>query len=209
MYDLQEQEQIDELKDWWKKNGRVVILTIITFVVAASGVQAWRYYQQSQAQQAAELFGTLQQLVQENNAKKIRETSAIIIDKFSSTAYAPRAALIAAKANYQAGDAQSAKVQLEWVIDHAAEDELQDIARLRLAGMLLDEKNYTQAMQLLDAKRNPSYDAFYLDLKGDVLVAQGKFAEARSAYQEAMSKADKKSNYRDLIQIKLDALGGK
>ena len=209
MYDLQEQEQIDELKAWWKKNGRVVILTIITFAVAASGVQAWGYYQQSQAQQAAELYGTLPQLVQENNQKKVRETSATIIEKFSSTAYAPRAALIAAKVNYQAGDAQSAKAQLQWVIDHAAEDELQDIARLRLAGMLLDEKNYTQAMQLLDAKRNPSYDAFYLDLKGDVLVAQGKFAEARSAYQEAMSKADKKSNYRDLIQIKLDALGGK
>ena len=209
MYDLQEQEQIDELKAWWKKNGRVVILTIITFAVAASGVQAWRYYQQSQAQQAAELYSTLQQLVQENNQKKVRETSATIIEKFSSTAYAPRAALIAAKVNYQAGDAQSAKAQLQWVIDHAAEDELRDIARLRLAGMLLDEKNYTQALQLLEAKHNLFYDAFYLDLKGDVLVAQGKLAEARSAYQAALSKADKKSTYRDLIQIKLDALGGK
>ena len=82
MYDLQEQEQLDELKAWWKKNGRVVILTIITFVIAAAGAQAWRYYQQSQAQQAAELYGTLQQLVPENNPKKIRETSAIIIEKF-------------------------------------------------------------------------------------------------------------------------------
>ena len=140
MFDLQEQEQIDELKAWWKKNGRVVILTVITFVVAAAGVQAWRYYQQSQAQQASELYGTLQQLVPENNAKKISETAATIIEKFSSTAYAPRAALIAAKINYQAGDSQSAKAQLQWVIDHAAEDELQDIARLRLAGMLVDEK---------------------------------------------------------------------
>ena len=209
MYDLQEQEQIDALKAWWKENGRVVILTIIAFVVAAAGIQGWRYYQQSQAQQAAELYGALQQLVPENNAKKIRETSAIIIEKFSSTAYAPRAALIAAKINYQAGDAQSAKLQLQWVIDHAAEDELQDIARLRLAGILLDEKNYAQALQLLEAKHSPSYDAFYLDLKGDVLVAQGKPAEARSTYQAALSKADKKSNYRDLIQIKLDALGGK
>lgn len=209
MYDLQEQEQIDELKDWWKKNGRVVILTVIALVVAAAGVQAWRYYQQSSAQQAAELYGALQQLVPDNNAKKIRETAATIIEKFSSTAYAPRAALIAAKINYQAGDSQSAKAQLQWVIDHATEDELQDIARLRLAGLLLDEKNYAQALQLMEAKHNPSYDAFYLDLKGDVLVAQGQPAEARSAYQEALSKAGKKSTYRDLIQIKLDALGGK
>ncbi len=209
MYNLQEQEQIDELKAWWKENKRVVILVITAFVVAAAGIQAWRYYQQSQAQQAAESYGALQQLVPENNAKKIREAAAIIIEKFSSTAYAPRAALIAAKVDYQAGDAQSAKTQLQWVIDHAAEDELQDIARLRLAGMLLDEKNYTQALQLLETKHNPSFDAFYLDLKGDVLVAQGKPAEARSAYQEALNNTDKKSAYRDLIQIKLDALGGK
>ena len=209
MYDLQEQEQIDALKAWWKENRRVVILTVTVFVVAMAGVQAWRYYQQSQAQQAAELYGALQQLVPENNAKKIREAAATLIDKFSSTAYAPRAALIAAKVNYQAGDAQSAKAQLQWVIDHAAEDELQDIARLRLAGMLLDEKNYTQALRLLEAKHSPAYDAFYLDLKGDVLLAQGKPAEARGAYQAAFDKIDKKSNYRDLIQIKLDALGGK
>ncbi len=209
MYDLQEQEQIDELKAWWKENRRVVILIVTAFVVAAAGIQAWRYYQQSQAQQAAESYGALQQLIQGNNAKKIREAAAIIVEKFSSTAYAPRAALIAAKINYQAGDAQSAKSQLQWVIDHAAEDELQDIARLRLAGMLLDEKNYTQALQLLESKHNPSYDAFYSDLKGDVLVAQGKPAEARSAYQVALNSVDKKSTYRDLIQIKLDALGGK
>ena len=209
MYDLQEQEQIDALKAWWKENRRVVILTVTAFVVAMAGVQGWRYYQQSQAQQAAELYGALQQLVPENNAKKIREGAATLIDKFSSTAYAPRAALIAAKVNYQAGDAQSAKAQLQWVIDHAAEDELQDIARLRFAGMLLDEKNYTQALQLLEAKHSPAYDAFYLDLKGDVLLAQGKPAEARGAYQAAFDKIDKKSNYRDLIQIKLDALGGK
>lgn len=209
MYDLQEQEQIDALKAWWKENRRVVILTVTAFVVAIAGVQGWRYYQQSQAQQAAELYGALQQLVPENNAKKIREGAATLIDKFSSTAYAPRAALIAAKVNYQAGDAQSAKAQLQWVIDHAAEDELQDIARLRLAGMLLDEKNYTQVLQLLEAKHSPAYDAFYLDLKGDVLLAQGKAAEARGAYQAAFDKIDKKSNYRDLIQIKLDALGGK
>jgi predicted negative regulator of RcsB-dependent stress response len=209
MFDLQEQEQIDALKAWWKENRRVVILTVTAFVVAIAGVQGWRYYQQSQAQQAAELYGALQQLVPENNAKKIREVAATLVDKFSSTAYAPRAALIAAKVNYQAGDAQSAKAQLQWVIDHAAEDELQDIARLRLAGMLLDEKNYTQALRLLEAKHSPAYDAFYLDLKGDVLLAQGKPAEARGAYQAAFEKIDKKSNYRDLIQIKLDALGGK
>ncbi|HXZ95670.1 MAG TPA: tetratricopeptide repeat protein [Burkholderiales bacterium] len=209
MYDLQEQEQIDALKAWWKENRRAVIFTVIAAVAGATGVQAWRYNQQTKAQEAAGLYSALQQLVPQNNTKKIHEAAAFIIEKFSSTPYAPRAALIAAKADYQAADMQGAKAQLQWVIDHAAEDELKDIARLRLAAMLLDEKNYTQALQLLEGKHSPAYDVFFSDLKGDVLVAQGKPFEARSAYQAALSQIDKKSAYRQLIQIKLEALGGK
>ena len=209
MYDLQEQEQIDVLKAWWKDNRRAVILTVIAAVIGAGGVMAWRYNQHARAQEAAGLYAELQQLVPQNNTKKIREAAALIIENFSSTPYAPRAALIAAKADYQAADTHSAKALLLWVIDHASEDELQDIARLRLAAMLLDEKDYAQALRLLDAKHSPAYDAFFSDLKGDVLVAQGKPAEARSAYQAALSQIDKKSAYRQLIQIKLEALGGK
>lgn len=209
MYDLQEQEQIDALKAWWNENRRAVIFTVIAAVAGAAGVMAWRYSQHATAQEAAGLYGELQQLVPQNNTKKIREAAAFIMEKFSSTPYAPRAALIAAKADYQAADAPSAKAQLQWVIDHAAEEELRDIARLRLAAMLLDEKDYAQALLLLDAKHSPAYDAFFSDLKGDVLVAQGKPVEARSAYQAALSQIDKKSTYRQLIQIKLEALGGK
>jgi predicted negative regulator of RcsB-dependent stress response len=209
MYDLQEQEQIDALKAWWKENRRVTVLIVIAIILGATGVQAWRYNQQSTAKQAAQHYGALQQLVPQNDSKKIREAAAIIVEKFSSTPYAPRAALITAKADQQAGDMQIAKAQLQWVIDHAAEDELQDIARLRLAGIMLDEKNYTPALQLFEAKHNPAYDALFSDLKGDVLVAQGKPVEARSAYQAALNRIDSKSAYRNLIQVKLDALGGK
>jgi len=129
------------------------------------------------------------------------------MDKFPSTGYAARAALQAALVNEQMKDAGRAKAQLQWVIDHATEDGLQDVARLRLAAVLLDEQNYADALKQLEAKHPASFDGLYADLRGDVLNAQGKTDEARSAYKLAFEKIDAKSMYRNLIQMKLDALG--
>ncbi len=209
MFDLEEQEQIEAIKAWWNDNGKMVIVVATAFVVAVVAAQGWRYYKQIQTQQASELYGVLEELLPSKDSKKIRETAGAIVEKFPSTAYAARAALIAAKVNYEAGDAKSAKAQLQWATDNTAEDELRDMARLRLAGILLDEKNYAEALQQLEARHSPAYDPLFYDLKGDILVAQGKTAEAKSAYQSAFDKTDNKSNYRNLIQAKLDALGGK
>jgi predicted negative regulator of RcsB-dependent stress response len=96
---------------------------------------------------------------------------------------------------------------LQWVIDNAGEDTLKDVARLRLAAMFLDEKKYAEAMKLLEAKHPDSFDGLYDDLRGDVLSAQGKTDEARSSYKLAYEKTDPQSMYRNLIQMKLDALG--
>ena len=109
----------------------------------------------------------------------------------------------------QAKDAVHAKVQLQWVIDHASETGLQDAAHLKLASVLLDEKKYDEALKQLDAAHPESFTELYSDLKGDILSAQGKVAEARVAYQLAYDKADAKSTYRNLIQLKMDGLGGK
>lgn len=92
-------------------------------------------------------------------------------------------------------------------MDNAKEDSLQDDARLRLAGILLDEKNYADALKLLDAKHGKAYDGLYSDLKGDVLSAEGHFGEARKAYLAALEKTDQKSPFRKFIQVKLDSLG--
>jgi len=108
--------------------------------------------------------------------------------------------------NEQRKDVPRAKTQLQWVIDHAGEAELRDVARLRLASLLLDETRYADAMKLLDAEHPGSFDGLYADLRGDVLGAQGKVDEARSAYKLAYEKTDAKSMYRNLIQMKLDAL---
>ena len=145
--------------------------------------------------------------VESNDIKRVNDAAAAVMDKFASTAYAPRAALLAAQLNEQLKDVGRAKSQLQWVIDHSKEAGLKDVARLRMAAIQLDEKNYDSALNLLETAHPSSFDGLYADLRGDVLSAQGKMDEARSAYKLAHEKTDAKSMYRNLIQMKLDALG--
>lgn len=206
MHDLEEQERIDALKSWWERNGKMTLLALAAFAAALAAGQGWRYYQKTQSEQAAALYVTLQNVNQSRDTRKIRDAAGQLMDKYSGTPYAVKAALLAARVNYEAGDAKSAKAQLQWVVEHAREDELRDMARLRLAAILLDEKNYAEALTALEAKHRQEFSGLYADLKGDVLYAQGKYAEARAAYQLAADKSE--GAYRQLIQMKLDALGG-
>ena len=208
MLDQDEQERMDDLKSWWKQYGNAVLLGALVFTAALAGIQGWRYYQGSQRAQAAALYDALKNAASQNDAKKTREAAAAIMDQHPSSVYAANAALISARANYEAGDAKSTKAQLQWVIEHAPEGALRQIARLRLAGVWLDEKNFVEALRLLEAKHDEAFAGMYADLKGDVLVAQGKLAEARASYTAALAKSDPKSPaYRNFVQIKLDALG--
>lgn len=206
-YDHQEQETLEGLKAWWSEYGTLVLLGVAAFVLSVAGVQGWRYYKKSQSQQAAQAYSTLQEAAAGRDVKKVRDAAAVVMDRFGGTAYAPRAALIAARASAEAGDLQSAKLQLQWVLDQASEAELKDVARLRLAGVLLDEKKHDEALKLLDAKRGDAFESLYQDLRGDVLAAQGKAAEARAAYRKALETLERASPYRALVQAKLDGLG--
>ena len=206
--DLQEQEQIDAFKHWWKDNGKGVIVAAALALGAVAAAQMWQSYKAGQASQAATMFGELNRQLGSGDPKRINDAAAAVTDKYASSAFAPRAQLLAAQANIDAGDAAHAKAQLQWVIEHADEDGLKDVARLKLAALLLDEKNYADALAQLDARHPESFDSLYADLRGDVLSAQGKVAEARVAYQQAYDKADAKRPFHNLIQMKLDALGG-
>jgi predicted negative regulator of RcsB-dependent stress response len=205
--DLQEQEQLEALKAWWKENGKFILGVMLVAVVAVGGWRGWQYYQNKQANEAATLYAGFVMQLEGNDAKRVNDAAAAVMDKYASSPYASRAALVAAQVNQQVKDVARAKIQLQWVIDHAGEASLKDVARLRLAAILLDETNYADALKLLDAAHAASFDGVYADLKGDVLSAQGKNAEARAAYKLAYEKTDAKSMYRNLIQMKMDALG--
>jgi predicted negative regulator of RcsB-dependent stress response len=205
--DLQEQEQVDALKAWWKENSKWLIGAVVVGLLGFSGIKYWKSYQASQAAEASKLYVEVLKQASSNDAKRISDASDALVSRYGSSAYASRAQLLAAQANLQARDIARAKVQLQWVIEHSSETGLQDSARLKLASVLLDEKKYDEALKQLEATHPESFTGLYADLKGDVLSAQGKVAEARAAYQLAYDKTDAKSMYRNLIQLKMDGLG--
>ena len=206
-YDLEEQEQIAAIKGWWHDYGKLAMLVVLGCLVAIAAFQGWRYYRTQQAERAATLYIQLNEAERANDSKRVRDIASQIIDRYGSSQYAGMAALAAAKAGVTTGDVDDAKKKLQWAAEHAKEEEMRDVARLRLAGVLLDEKKYDEALKLLSAKSGDAFAMLYADLRGDVLAAQGKPAEARTAYQTAIDKSDPNSNYRRLIEVKLDAVG--
>ena len=207
-YDLDEQEQLDALKAWWKRWGSVAMLALAVVVAAAAG---WRYWQTrtlTQNLEAAAVYQKLTQSLAGNDAKGAREAGAMLIDQYKDTAYAPRAALLLAKLNAIGKDLKSAQTQLEWAAAHSKEPAVKDLARLRLAGVQLDQKQYDAALKTLGGAHSDAFAFRFHDLKGDVLLAQGKQADARAAYQAAFGKMSEDNPYRSIVELKLDALGG-
>jgi predicted negative regulator of RcsB-dependent stress response len=207
-YDLEEQEQLATLKAWWNQYGNLVTW-LLTIALAAYAVwSGWNYYQRNQSAQASQLYEELQKAFTAKDNAKVQRAAADMEDKFSRTAYAQMSALTAAKAAYDANDLAGAKAQLQWVINSGHDDEYKAIAKIRLAGVLLDEKAYDEALKQLAGEVPAQFAGVVADRKGDILVAQNKIDEARAAYQSALDKTDKKNPGRQLIQLKLDALGG-
>ncbi len=205
--DLEEQEQLAAFKAWWHDNGTWLIGTLLACVLVVGGWKGWQYYQKKQANESAVMYGEFVKQVESNDIKRVNDAAAMVMDKYAGSAYASRAALLAAQFNEQEKDTAKAKSQLQWVIDHSKEAGLQDVARLRLTAILLDEKKYDEAMKVLDSKHQAAFDGLFADLKGDVLSAQGKTEEAKTSYKLAYEKVDAKGSYRNLIQMKMDALG--
>lgn len=207
-YDLEEQEQIETLKGWWKQYGNLVTWLLIAALGAYAAWSGWNYYQRSQAAQAGQLYDEITRAVAAKDTARVLRGATDMREKFSRTAYAEMAALTAAKAAFDAGDLNGAKAQLQWVVDSGRDEEYRALARIRLAGVLLDEKAYDEGLKVLSADVPAGFAGAVADRRGDLLMAQNKVAEARAAYQEALQKSDAKSPGRQLIQLKLDAIGG-
>lgn len=222
-YDLEEQEQLDSIKTWWKMYGNLVTGVVTALAVAMVGWQGWNFYRNNQAAQASALLAALDDALAVKDAQRIKTAAGELTEKFGGTPQAALGALAAAKASFDAGDLKTARLQLTWVAENG-KNEIRDIGRLRLVALLLDEKAYDDALKALEASHSAAFDARFAELKGEVLVAQGKKAEARAAFLAAIAsldgksaEADKnakdgkpaaaKSPYREVLQQKLDALG--
>jgi len=208
-YDLEEQEQLAQLKSWWKDNGTAVVALIAAAAIGLSGWLGWRNWQASQTQQAAALYDTLVKAVQSGDAKALRDAGGTLVETFPRTLYASMGALASARFYFERSDLKNARAQLQWVMERSASDEMKDLARLRLAGVMLDDKAYDEALALLEAKHAAAIDAQYAALKGDILVAKNQPAEAKAAYKLALEKAAQRDGaFRASVQLRLDALGG-
>jgi len=207
-YDHEEQEQLDALKAWWKQYGNLVTWFLIAALSVFVVWKAWGIYQAKQSVQASILFEEMQKAIQEKDQAKILRAVTDVQEKFSRTDYAQMASMLAAKNAFELHDLTAAKKQLMWVQERGKTVEFKSLAKIRLAGILLDEKSYEEALKLLAGDFPAELASSVADRKGDILVAQNKIEEARAAYQLALDKGTVKNPDHQFIQLKLDAMSG-
>ena len=205
--DLQEQEQLDELKAFWKQYGNLITWVLVAVLAAFAGWNLWNRYQADQAGKASALFDQLTRAADAGNADMAVRAFGDLQSRYPHTAFTEQGGLLAAKVAYEKGKPDAARTALTWVAGNATEDEYRTIAHLRLAGLLLDQKQPDEAMKQLDAADAKGFEPLVADRRGDVLMAQGKKEEAKAAYQAAFKGIDEKQEYRRLVEAKLTALG--
>jgi predicted negative regulator of RcsB-dependent stress response len=203
-----EQESLESLKAWWVRWGNLTTWILLAALLAAAAWNGWNFWQRRQASQAAGLYEAALQVMASPDRAQIARAASDMEDQYGGTAYAPMTALAAAKALYTAGDEAGAKAQLQWTIDHAKDDAFREIAKLRLAQLLLEDKAYDAGLALLDGSPPDAFKGLVADRRGDLLAAQGKAGDARTAYALALASLPANDNtLRQLVQFKLDALG--
>ncbi|HEY9103006.1 YfgM family protein [Chitinimonas sp.] len=207
-FDLQEQEQIAELKAWWALWGKLVIAALVAVLLGYFGSMGWRAWQKSQGEAAADAFTAVEQAYATKDVVKTRAAADAMSKSQAGHALTARAMLLAAKVAFDAGKLDEAKSALQWVESNAKEDAVVDIARLRLAAVLMDQKQYDEALKTVAAPKVEGYASNFADLRGDALALKGDAAGARKAYQEALQKLEQAdAPARNLLETKLAALG--
>jgi predicted negative regulator of RcsB-dependent stress response len=205
--DLEEQEQLASVKAFWDRYGNLITWALIAVLAAFAGWNAWNWWQRDQAVKAGGLYDEIERAAQAQDLATAAGVFVTMRERFPGTAFAQQAALLLAKAQAEGKQPEAAQTTLAWVAANAVEDEYRTVARLRLAGLLLDQKRYDEALAQLDAASAKPFEALVADRRGDVLLAMGRKDEAVAAYQKAWTAMDEKVEYRRLVEAKLTALG--
>ena len=205
--DLQEQEQLDALKAFWNKFGNLITWLLVLVLGAFAAWNGWNYWQREQGLKAGAMFDELDRASLAGDADKAARVFADLQQNFPATAFAQQGGLLLARLQFDKGQLDAAKTSLAWVAEKAPEDEIKTVARLRLAALQAEAKQYDEALKTLAAATAPGFEALVADRRGDVLTLQGKKPEALLAYQAAYKAMSDKADYRRLIEAKLTALG--
>lgn len=206
--DLEEQEQLDQLKHFWKQYGNWITWSLIAVLGAIAAWNGYQFWQRNQSAQAAAMFDEVERVARSGDLQKTERAFSDMKERFASTAYAQQAGLLVAKTSYTAGNIDGAKAALTWVSDKSRDKGYASIARLRLSGILMETKAYDEALNLLAGDFSEEFGALVADRKGDIFAVQGKKPEAKLEYQKAFLQFDERSEYRRLVEVKLNALGG-
>lgn len=205
--DLEEQEQLDQFKHFWKQYGGLISWALLVLVAIYAGWNGWNYWQNRQAVQATALYEEVERIAAGGEAERLDRALADMKDKFPRTAQAQQAGLLVAAVHATAGRSDAARAALQWVAEAGRDEGYQAVARLRLAGLLLDAKSYDEALKQLGAGFPTEFAALAADRRGDVYLAQGKKTEAAAEYQKAWAGLEASSSYRQVVDVKLAALG--
>ncbi len=205
--DLEEQEQLAELKHFWKQYGDLITWVLIVVFGSVAAWNGYQYWQGRQSSQAAVMHDEVDRAVQSGDMARLDRSLADMKERFAGTIYAEQAGLLAAKAYYDKGNIDASRAALSWVADKASDEGYKSIARLRLAGILLETKAYEEALKLVSGSFPKDFAALASDRRGDILAAQGKKNEAKAEYQTAYKGLDERAEYRRLVEVKLNALG--
>lgn len=205
--DLEEQEQLDQIKHFWKQYGNAITWALIAILAAFASWNFYQYWQRNQANQAAALFDEVERSIQTGDATKIDRVFTEMKERFAATTYAQQSGLLVAKQYVTKGQMDAAKTALTWVAEKSNDLGYQAIAKLRLAGLLMDAKGYDSAISQLSGTFPAGFEALVADRRGDILQLQGNKAQAISEYQKAYRLFDQRTEYRRLVEVKLNALG--
>jgi predicted negative regulator of RcsB-dependent stress response len=205
--DLEEQEQLDRVKHFWRQWGNLITGVLIVVLGSYSAWQGWQWYQRDQAAKASALFDQLDQAASVNDVAKVGRAFSDLKDRYPGTSFAQQGALLAARVQNDGGKLDEALQSLSWAATSAREPEYQTVARLRAAGILIEQKKADEALKQLDGASAAGFEALVLDRRGDALAALGKADEAKAAWTQAHQKMESTVEYRRLIEAKLTAVG--
>ena len=205
--DLAEQEQLDEIKHFWKQYGNLITWALIVVIGAFAAWNGYQYWQRSQAVQASAMYEEIDRAVQSGDMARIDQSLTDMKDRFGRTTYAQQAGLLVAKAYYDKGNIDASSAALAWVASKSTDVGYQAVARLRLAGLLFEKKAYPQALQQLAGDFPKDFSALAADRRGDILMAQDKKTEAKVEDEKAYKGLDEADEYRRLVEVKLNAMG--
>jgi len=206
--DLEEQEQLDAVKHFWKRYGNLITWTLIGALGVFAAYNAWHWYERDRSTKAALLFDEIDRAVQASDLDKATRAFDDMKTRYGSTTFASQGGLLLARLQFDRGQMDATRTSLEWVAAQGGEKEYPIVAKLRLAGVLLDEKKYDEALKALPTDAPKAFAALAADRRGDILAAQGKADEAVTAYRNAYDQMEPTLDYRRLVEAKLTALGG-